>query len=60
MTIQELINALSQFDPTRDAVVALFKTDGTHTPAPEVLGEAVSRHRIYGPILLLPGNGHAC
>ena len=29
MTVQELINALSQFDPTRDAVVALFKTDGT-------------------------------
>jgi hypothetical protein len=29
MTIQELINALSQFDLTRDAVVALFRTDGT-------------------------------
>ena len=29
MTIQELIDRLSQFDPTRDAVVALFKTDGT-------------------------------
>jgi hypothetical protein len=27
MTIQELINALSQFDPTRDAVVALFKNE---------------------------------
>jgi hypothetical protein len=29
MTVQELINILSQFDPTRGVVVALFKTDGT-------------------------------
>ena len=29
MTIQELIDTLSQFDPARDVLVALFKNDGT-------------------------------